>query len=99
MERIKRHPVLYSLVLSAIISASVCVIFEENNWEDPSYIIGLFYLIIFGIFIVYPFLLTIINIITFVMKTLGWLFLIALYFSDVNPENRIAVQYLPKILK
>ncbi|WP_343073709.1 DUF6688 family protein [Clostridium sp. YIM B02555] len=30
------------------------------------------------------------------MKPLEWLFLIVLYFCDVNPENRIAVQYLPK---
>ena len=30
------------------------------------------------------------------MKPLEWLFLMVLYFCDVNPENRIAVQYLPK---
>lgn len=30
------------------------------------------------------------------MKPLEWLFLAVLYFCDVNPENRIAVQYLPK---
>ncbi|WP_341274143.1 DUF6688 family protein [Clostridium saccharoperbutylacetonicum] len=30
------------------------------------------------------------------MKPLEWIFLIVLYFCDVNPENRIAVQYLPK---
>lgn len=32
----------------------------------------------------------------FLMKPLEWLFLAVLYFCDVNPENRIAVQYLPK---
>lgn len=32
----------------------------------------------------------------FIMKPLEWIFLIVLYFTDVNPENRIAVQYLPK---
>lgn len=31
----------------------------------------------------------------FIMKPLEWLFLIVLYFCDVNPENRIAVQYMP----
>lgn len=31
-----------------------------------------------------------------VMKPLEWMFLIVLYLCDVNPENRIAVQYLPK---
>ncbi|MBQ9007338.1 MAG: hypothetical protein IJ092_13365, partial [Atopobiaceae bacterium] len=30
-----------------------------------------------------------------VMKPLEWLFLLVLYLVDVNPENRIAVQYLP----
>ena len=30
------------------------------------------------------------------MKPLEWFFLIVLYFCDVHPENRIAVQYLPK---
>lgn len=30
------------------------------------------------------------------MKPLEWLFLAVLYFCDVNPENRIAVQYLPR---
>jgi len=33
----------------------------------------------------------------FVMKPLEWVFLIVLYLVDVNPENRIAVQYLPKM--
>lgn len=32
----------------------------------------------------------------FLMKPLEWFFLIVLYFCDVHPENRIAVQYLPK---
>lgn len=32
-----------------------------------------------------------------IMKPLEWLFLIVLYLCDVKPENRIAVQYLPKI--
>ena len=31
------------------------------------------------------------------MKPLEWLFLIVLYLVDVKPENRIAVQYLPKM--
>ncbi len=31
----------------------------------------------------------------FVMKPLEWLFLIVLYLVDTNPENRIAVQYMP----
>lgn len=30
-----------------------------------------------------------------VMKPLEWLFLLVLYLVDANPENRIAVQYLP----
>lgn len=30
------------------------------------------------------------------MKPLEWFFLLVLYLCDVNPENRIAVQYLPK---
>ena len=33
----------------------------------------------------------------FVMKPLEWFFLIVLYLVDVNPENRIAVQYLPGV--
>lgn len=36
------------------------------------------------------------DIVYFIMKPLEWLFLIVLYFYDVNPENRIAIQYLPK---
>ena len=31
-----------------------------------------------------------------IMKPLEWLFVIVLYLTDVNPEKRIAVQYLPK---
>ena len=31
----------------------------------------------------------------FIMKPLEWLFLLVLYLVDSNPENRIAVQYLP----
>lgn len=29
------------------------------------------------------------------MKPLEWLFLLVIYFTDVKPENRIAIQYLP----
>lgn len=32
----------------------------------------------------------------FLMKPLEWIFLIVIYFCDVKPENRIAMQYLPK---
>lgn len=31
----------------------------------------------------------------FIMKPLEWIFIVVLYFTDVNPENRIAVQYFP----
>ncbi len=31
----------------------------------------------------------------FLMKPLEWFFLIVLYLTDVNPENRIAMQYMP----
>lgn len=34
----------------------------------------------------------------FLMKPLEWLFLIVLYLTDVNPENRIAIQYTGKSL-
>ncbi len=34
----------------------------------------------------------------FVMKPLEWMFLIVLYLVDVNPENRIAVQYTGKTI-
>lgn len=35
------------------------------------------------------------DIVYFIMKPLEWFFLFVLYCCDVNPENRIAVQYLP----
>lgn len=31
----------------------------------------------------------------FVMKPLEWIFLFVLYLTDTNPENRIALQYMP----
>lgn len=37
------------------------------------------------------------DIIYIMMKPLEWLFLIVIYCCDIKPENRIAVQYLPKI--
>lgn len=37
------------------------------------------------------------DMIYFVMKPLEWFFVGVIYFCDVKPENRIAVQYLPKI--
>lgn len=37
------------------------------------------------------------DIVYIIMKPLEWFFLIVLYFCDVNPENRIAVQYIPNI--
>lgn len=36
------------------------------------------------------------DVVYFIMKPLEWIFLIVLYLCDVNPENRIAVQYLPR---
>lgn len=36
------------------------------------------------------------DVVYFIMKPLEWFFLIVLYFYDVNPENRIAMQYIPK---
>lgn len=39
------------------------------------------------------------DLIYFLMKPLEWLFWIVLYLSDVNPENRIAIQYTGKSLK
>ena len=39
------------------------------------------------------------DVIYFLMKPLEWLFLIVLYLTDVNPEDRIAVQYTGKSLK
>lgn len=35
----------------------------------------------------------------FIMKPLEWIFLAVLYLTDVNPENRIAIQYTGKSLK
>lgn len=35
------------------------------------------------------------DLIYFLMKPLEWIFLIVLYFCDVHPENRIALQYFP----
>ena len=35
----------------------------------------------------------------FLMKPLEWIFLAVIYMTDVKPENRIAVQYLPKKMK
>ncbi len=35
------------------------------------------------------------DIIYVIMKPLEWLFLMALYFTDACPENRIALQYIP----
>ena len=32
----------------------------------------------------------------FLMKPLEWFFLIVLYLCDIHPENRIALQYIPK---
>lgn len=39
------------------------------------------------------------DVIYFLMKPLEWMFLIVLYLTDVNPENRIAIQYTGKSLK
>lgn len=39
------------------------------------------------------------DIIYFLMKPLEWMFLVVLYLTDVNPENRIAIQYTGKGLK
>lgn len=36
------------------------------------------------------------DIVYIVMKPLEWIFLIVLYLTDIDPEKRIAVQYLPK---
>lgn len=36
------------------------------------------------------------DVVYFIMKPLEWVFLLVIYASDVKPENRIAVQYLPK---
>lgn len=39
------------------------------------------------------------DIVYLIMKPLEWLFLIVIYLCDVEPENRIAVQYLPERCK
>lgn len=39
------------------------------------------------------------NFIYLVMKPLEWMFIFWLYLMDKNPENRIAMQYLPKSIK
>ena len=36
------------------------------------------------------------DVVYFLMKPLEWIFLIVIYFCDVKPENRIAMQYMPK---
>lgn len=36
------------------------------------------------------------DIVYLLMKPLEWVFLMVIYFCDAKPENRIAVQYLPK---
>ena len=36
------------------------------------------------------------DVVYFIMKPLEWLFLIVIYLCDTQPENRIAIQYLPK---
>ena len=39
------------------------------------------------------------DIIYIMMKPLEWIFLMVIYMSDVHPENRIATQYMGKIIK
>jgi hypothetical protein len=36
------------------------------------------------------------DVVYILMKPLEWMFLVVIYMCDVKPENRIAVQYLPK---
>lgn len=36
------------------------------------------------------------DLIYFLMKPLEWFFLIVIYFCDIKPENRIAIQYMPR---
>lgn len=36
------------------------------------------------------------DVVYFIMKPLEWIFLIVIYLCDTQPENRIALQYLPK---
>lgn len=37
------------------------------------------------------------DVVYFIMKPLEWVFLIVIYLCDSKPENRIAVQYLPRL--
>lgn len=70
MKRIKKHPICYSLLLSVIISTIGGVIFWGHSWKQPKdIIIGLLFSMVSGIFIVYPFLLTIINIVALFYKS------------------------------
>lgn len=70
MERIKQHPVLYSVLLSAIISTFLGAILLGQNWKSPNdFIIGLSLSMVFGNFIVFPFLVTMINFITLFLKS------------------------------
>lgn len=70
MERIKQHPVWYSLLLSIIISTMGGAIYLGHNWKHPNDIpASVFFLMLSGIFVVYPFLLTIINIVTLFCKS------------------------------
>lgn len=70
MERIKQYPVLYSLLLSAIISTFFGAVLLGQNWKSPSdIIIGLLLSMMSGNFIVYPFLVTIINFVTLFFKS------------------------------
>ena len=39
------------------------------------------------------------DVVYIMMKPLEYLFLIVLYLTDINPENRIALQYTDKTLK
>jgi hypothetical protein len=39
------------------------------------------------------------NVLYILMKPLEWFFLLWLYMTDIKPENRIALQYLPKKMK
>lgn len=36
------------------------------------------------------------DVVYILMKPLEWIFLVVIYFCDAKPENRIAVQYMPK---
>lgn len=70
MEKIKNHPVFYSLFLSAIISTFLGAVLFGQDWKSPNaFVIGLCISMVFGNFIVYPFLVTIINFITSFLKS------------------------------